>query len=909
MDQEKPKPIYLADYKRPDYLIPEIELEFDIFEEVTRVRSRLKINRNTTPSPNLSPEGRGTSAQPSPLMGEGKGEGENPPLVLNGEKAKLISLKLDGVLLKQDQYSLTDKLLTLSSVPAEFTLEVETEIEPHKNEALEGLYKSGDIYCTQNEPEGFRHITYFLDRPDVMGRYTTTITADKKKYPILLSNGNPVEAKDLEGGRHLAKWKDPFPKPCYLFALVAGDVAVIEDTFTTKSGRTIALKIFVDKGNESRTEHAMQSLKKAMKWDEDTFGLECDLDQYMIVAVDAFNSGAMENKGLNIFNTQCILANPQTATDDDFEYIQAVIAHEYFHNWTGNRVTCRDWFQLTLKEGLTVFRDHEFTADMTSRAVKRISDVRQLRNFQFVEDSGPNTHPIRPVSYIAINNFYTPTVYEKGADVIRMIQTLIGKGTFRKGMDKYFELFDGQAVTADDFVKAMELASGRDLTQFKNWYNQAGTPLCKVVMKHDAVQRRVELTVEQTCRPTPEMKEKKPFYFPLSVGLIGKDGKDLSLELEGDPAGKVETTKTLTVSKPRETFVFKNISERPLPSLLRNFSAPVKLEYEYSPEELIFLFAHDSDAFNRYDAGQRLATLSLRQLIQNFQKKEPLHLDPKVLDAFGRLLVDTDRDPAFAAEALILPTVAALTEEMEVCDFEAAFEAREFLLKALAKSHEDSFFKVYMRYHSLGAYSVDTKIHGKRSLKNTALSYLSYLEEPKYASLAYDQFKKALNMTDEIAALATLVHQPVNERQEAIRGFYKKWQKDSVVINQRFAVQAGSKLPGALNEVKALEKDPAFDPKNPNKIRSLYGAFAGNLVRFHDVSGSGYSFISAKILTIDPFNASIAGRMATAFKKFGKLDPHRKPLMKKEMERILARPKISDQTYEIVSKTLSRDGS
>jgi len=874
---EKPQPIYLKDYRKPDYLIPEVELEFGLFEDRALVRSRLKIRRITA---------------------------GDTPLVLNGENLKLMSLKVNGKPLGPADYQLTDKTLTVPKVPEELTLETETEIRPQDNKALEGLYKSGNVFCTQNEPEGFRNITYFIDRPDVMSRYQVTITAEKAKYPVLLSNGNPAGTQDLSNGRHLAKWIDPFPKPCYLFALVAGDLAVIEDTFTTKSGRVIALKIFVDRGNENRTEHAMESLKKAMKWDEDTFGLECDLDQYMIVAVDAFNSGAMENKGLNIFNTQCILANPETATDDDFEYIQAVIGHEYFHNWTGDRVTCRDWFQLTLKEGLTVFRDHEFTADMTSRAVKRISDVRQLRNFQFIEDSGPNAHPIRPASYIAINNFYTPTVYEKGADVIRMIQTLIGREAFRRGMDKYFELFDGQAVTADDFVKAMELASGKDLTQFKNWYNQAGTPLCKVVMDYDPEKRRVQLTVEQSCRPTPETKEKQPFYFPLSVGLIGKNGKDLPLELEREPAGKSDTTKVLVISKPKETFVFKNVPEKPLPSLLRNFSAPVRLEYDYSPSDLIFLFANDSDPFNRYEAGQRLAALSLEDFIKKIQNKEPLRLDPEVSKAFGRLLADFERDPALCAETMILPTVASLVEEMSVCDFTAAFQAREFLLKELAKDHEEKLSQIYRRYQALGPYSVDTKLAGKRTLKNTALSYLMYLEEKKYIAFAYDQFKEASNMTDEITALAALVHQPVPERKEALQSFYKKWHKDPVVINKWFAVQAGSKLVSVLEEVKALEKSPAFDPKNPNKIRSLYGAFAGNLVRFHDASGSGYAYLAGKILEIDKFNSSIAGRLATAFKKFAKLDKDRKALMKSELERILAQQGLSDQVYEIVSKTL-----
>lgn len=881
MKDDAPKVIYLKDYRKPAFLIPEIDLNFDLYESLTRVRSKMKVVRNPDAS------------------------GRNEALVLNGERLKLIGVKLNGQILSESAYALTDSLLTIPGVPEAFELEIENEIRPAENKALEGLYVSGPIFCTQNEPEGFRKITYFIDRPDIMARYTTTITADRALCPVLLSNGNPVGRGELADGRHFVKWQDPFPKPSYLFALVAGDLGVVEDRFTTRSGRPIDLKIYVDKGNENKCAHAMTSLKKAMKWDEDTFGLECDLDIYMIVAVDAFNFGAMENKGLNIFNSQYVLADPQSATDQNFDGIESVIGHEYFHNWTGNRVTCRDWFQITLKEGLTVFRDQEFSSDMGSRPVKRISDVRILRDFQFVEDGGPNAHPIRPLSYIQVNNFYTVTVYNKGSEVIRMIETLIGREAFRKGITKYFELYDGKAVTTEDFLYAMEKASGFDLEPLKSWYGQAGTPLCRVTERYDALKQEYELTVEQLPPQTVKKTETRPFYFPLSVGLLDREsGRDFRLKAEGHLIRGEGETRALVISRPRQTFTFREIPRRPVPSLLRNFSAPVKIEFDYSEEDLAFLLAHDSDPFNRYDAGQKLAEICLNTMIDAVQKKKTPVPSEGFLHAFGRLLEDEKLDPAFIAEAVILPSLTALTEPMRICDFEAAFQAREALVKAIASRHENALIRLYERFRETGPYSPDAVSAGKRSLKNAALRYLSALDKPAYRGLVIRQFESASNMTDSMAALELLCHTEGPDRDKALSAFRVKWQKDALVMNKWFAAQAASKSPGTLAAVRELEKDALFDVRNPNKIRALFGVFGGNLPRFHEPSGAGYAYLASKILEIDSFNPSAAAKLSSVFKKYPRLHERQQELMRGELNRILSAPGLSRDVYEIISKTL-----
>jgi aminopeptidase N len=870
MNQQKSKVKYLKDYKEPDYLISEVSLQFELGEEKTRVRSKLSIQKNK------------------------KVFSDSKKLTLNGEKLTLLSVELNGKMLSSKQYSVSDESLIISNPPQKFTLEIENEIDPANNHALEGLYKSGNIFCTQNEPQGFRKITYYLDRPDVMAKFTTTITADKKKYPVLLSNGNPVKKGSQPNGKHFVTWEDPFPKPSYLFALVAGDLGLVKGVHKAKSGRTINLRIYVDKGNEDRCEYAMGALKRAMKWDEDAFGLECDLSTYMIVAVDTFNMGAMENKGLNIFNSQYILANPKTATDQNYEAIEGVIGHEYFHNWTGNRVTCRDWFQITLKEGLTVYRDQEFSCDMSSRAVKRISNVRVLRDHQFVEDAGPNAHPIQPSSYLEINNFYTVTVYEKGAEVIRMIETLIGKETFREGITKYFELFDGHAVTTDDFVFAMEQASRKNLTQFKNWYRQAGTPICKVDLKFNRPKQRVELTIEQKNSSVSKARQARPFYFPFSVGFLDDQGRDLI------------GTRVLTISKPVETFTFDDISKKPVPSLLRNFSAPVKLEYDYSLHDLIHLLMCDSDSFNRYEAAQRLATHALNQVMALQKQNKTPTIDAQIVHAFGVLLEDSSIDPLFKTECLVLPSVTALTEQMTVCDFENAFQARQFFVKLLASQYENVFRKFYDELHDSGPHQVDGASVGKRTFKNLCLSYLASLEKRDYFQLVFQQFDHATNMTDEIQGLGILCDYEIPQRKNAVAAFYKKWRKDTLVMNKWFAAQASSKTPDVLKQVKALTKNPAYDPRNPNKIRSLIGVFAHNLVRFHDASGMGYQFVADQLLAVDQFNPIVSSRLSEAFKKYPRLDEGRKALMGRELERILETKALSRDVYEIVSKTLGK---
>jgi len=877
MKEATPRTIYLKDYKKPDYLIPELYLDFIINDDYTTVKSKLSVEANYD-------------------------EKLVQPLTLNGEKLELVSVKIDGQVIDKADYTLTEDQLTLQPEVKNFTLEIETRIEPQNNKALEGLYQSGDIFCTQNEPEGFRKITYFLDRSDVMSVYTTRVEADKSKYPILLSNGNKTDEGDLEDGRHFVVWNDPFKKPSYLFALVAGDLALVEDSYITVSGRDVKLEIFVDHGNENRSQHALDSLKKAMKWDEDVFGLEYDLDIYMIVAVDAFNMGAMENKGLNIFNTSCALANTKTATDSNFQTIEAIIAHEYFHNWTGNRVTCRDWFQLTLKEGLTVFRDQEFSMDMTSRTVKRIEEVNYLRNSQFTEDSGPTAHPIKPASYIEINNFYTPTVYRKGAEVIRMIHTLIGKENFRKGMDKYFELYDGQAVTTEDFVHSMELGSGRDLTHFKNWYSQAGTPRLDVSSSYEAANAEFSLTVKQWCPPTPECAEKKPFHMPLRLGLLDSQGKDMPLNLK---EGSLLRGEAIELTKAEETFVFTGVTEKPVPSLLRAFCAPVILNYEYTNEELAFLLANDNDEFNRYEAGQRLATIELESLIEALKSGEEFSINEKVLNAFGKLIKDDSVDVSFKAEALILPSVTTLVERMDVCDYDGAFAAREALRNAIAMRFEEDLRSIYEATDIKADYNVDPKEVGRRRMKNTALAYLASLGTQNHISLASAQFGKADNMTDEIAALSILADFDNETANAAVDKFYETWKDDVLVMNKWFAVLASSKRPGILAKVKELESCPAYDGQNPNKIRSLIGAYAGN-VQFHATNGEGYEFLADKIIEIDKFNPSMSAGLSKCFRKYAKMDEGRKALMKEHMERILAVSDISKDAYEIVSKTLAQ---
>ena len=876
---DAPKAIFLKDYTAPHYLIDTVDLHFDLHDDYARITSRLSMHSNHE------------HAQ------------QNQPLILQGERLKLISVKLNDQLLTAGQYQLTEDSLTILDVPAGFTLEIVTEVKPQENKALEGLYKSGGHFCTQCEAEGFRKITYFLDRPDVMARYTTTIVADKK-YPQLLSNGNLVEQGELEGGRHWAKWVDPFKKPSYLFALVAGDLAHLHDTFITRSGRSVDLRIYVEQHNLDKTAHAMHSLKQSMRWDEDTFGLEYDLDIYMIVAVDDFNMGAMENKGLNLFNSKYVLAKPETATDADFDGIESVIGHEYFHNWTGNRVTCRDWFQLSLKEGLTVFRDQEFSADMASRAVKRINDVRSLRTVQFPEDGGPMAHAVGPGSYIEIGNFYTSTIYNKGAEVIRMMHTLLGKDGFRRGMDLYFERHDGQAVTTDDFVKAMEDANQRDLTQFRRWYTQAGTPEISAAGVYDAATQSYTLTLTQSCPATPGQPHKAPFHLPIAMGLLDAQGADMPLQLEGEqqPAA---TTRVLELREAEQQFRFINVTQPPLPSLLRGFSAPVKLHAHTSQAELAFLLGHDSDAFNRWEAGQRLAGEIILGLVAAYRDGQAMTLDDSFVQAIAKAL-HSKLDPAVVAQLLTLPSELYLAEAMTTVDVEGIHLAREFVRKTLAQRLKADFEQAYQANSVTGTYRFDAQNVARRSLKNLALSYLMTLNEAVSRSLCMQQFNSADNMTDSIAALAALSNQDCTERTPALAAFYDKWRHDPLVLDKWFGLQAMSQLPGTLAEVQALVQHPAFEIKNPNKVYSLIGAYTrSNPIRFHDVSGAGYAFLADQVLHIDTFNPSVAARMLGALSRWRKFDATRQALMQAQLQRIIAQPGLSKDAYEVVSKSLA----
>jgi len=880
--QKTHKTIQLKDYRPPDYLIETVNLEFDLDETRTRVKSLLTV-----------------------LCNHDRCEGIHP-LVLNGGGAALKAIRLDGQPLSERDYKLDDSSLTVLPVPDRFILEIETEIDPKNNTELSGLYMSASGFYTQCEAEGFRKITYYPDRPDVMAQFFTTIVGDKKKYPVLLSNGNLIGSGVLKDGRHFAKWHDPFPKPSYLFALVAGDLARIEDKFTTMSGRDVTLHIYVQRHNKDKCAHAMESLKLAMKWDEEAYGREYDLDLFMIVATDDFNMGAMENKGLNIFNSKYVLARPDTATDADFQGITGVVGHEYFHNWSGDRVTCRDWFQLSLKEGFTVFRDQQFMEDMTSRGVKRISDVNVLRTHQFREDSGPMAHPVRPESYVEINNFYTVTVYNKGAEVIRMMRTLLGPEGFRKGADLYFSRHDHSAVTTDDFVKAMEDATGVDLSQFKLWYSQAGTPELHVTHAYDAKEKTYTLTIKQTCPLTPGQPAKRPFHIPVAVGLLGEDGRDLPLKLDGATGGRGEgVTGILEIKKPEETFLFKDIPHKPVPSVLRRFSAPVKVKLELTDKERLFLMAHDSDEFNRWDAGQQLEVKLILDLVKDFQHGRELRLDRSFMSAFSATLESKMQDQAFQAFALSLPAEQYLSDFMDVIDPTAVHEARRFMQKTLAAELKETFHAVYYTNQDTGPYRVDQASVGRRSLKNICLAYLMELDDPGVRRLCAEQYRTAGNMTDAITALANIANTDCPERKEALASFSEKWKDDPLVLDKWLSIQALSRLPNALEDVKALTRHPSFNIKNPNKVRALIGAFSANTVRFHDPGGEGYAFLADHVLTLDPMNPQIAARLVSAFTLWKRYDEKRKALMKAQLERILNAPKLSKDVHEIVSKSLA----
>lgn len=872
MKQEK---IYLKDYKSPSFTVESVNLDFNLNEDFCRVLAKSQITKTEA----------------------------NAALHLNGLDLKLVSLKINGESLKPEQYQITAEELIIPSTPDCFTLEVETELQPQNNTSLEGLYKSNGIFCTQCEAQGFRKITYFIDRPDVMTTYSVTIEADKTKYPVLLSNGDRIKVEDLGNGRHKAFWRDPHKKPCYLFALVAGDLGVIRDTFTTKSGRTVNLEVYAAHGKQDRCHHAMESLKKSMRWDEEVFGLEYDLNDYMIVAIDDFNAGAMENKGLNIFNSRLVLADSNSATDSDFHSIESVVAHEYFHNWTGNRVTLRDWFQLSLKEGLTVFRDQEFSADMTDRGTQRIEDVDALRAGQFAEDAGPNAHPVRPESCMAVDNFFTMTIYEKGSEVIRMMQTIVGRKGFRKGMDEYFRRHDGQAVTTEDFAAAIAEPNGKDFTQFRRWYHQAGTPVVSVQEKFEASSGEYHLTLEQHCPPTPNQPHKEPFHIPLMMGLLDHNGHELPLncdKIEVNSDGK----HLIELKDKKETYIFKGLKNRPVLSILREFSAPIHLKWEAASEDLYFLMEKDTDSFNRREMSQKLALGVLRKLIQQARNQEPLQVDTRFANALGNIIRDESMDPGFKAKMLQLPSAAILAQEEDILDAEAFHKAKMALRTHIAKENRDHLLAIYHKYHGVDPVSRNTKVFGHRSLKNQALAYLADLQDPEILALVDKQYWNAQNMTDRMTAMMMIADTTTTQREKILAHFHEDWKNDSVVINKWFAAQATTSRAQVLEDVKALTQHPSFNITNPNNVYSLLRAFGANLTRFHDPQVNAYEFYADKILEIDAKNPQVAARLCAAFNFVKKLEPTMKAKAMKQIERLVAVETLSKNSRELLQSAL-----
>jgi aminopeptidase N len=888
MRDAQPTATYLKDYRAPAFLIDTTQLCFELGEDATRVTSRLHVRRN-------------------PALG-----GAREPLVLDGQQLVLKRVAIDGAALSPAQYRVDADSLTIADVPDEFELECETEILPQQNTSLEGLYKSRTMFCTQCEAEGFRKITYYIDRPDVMSVFTTTIIADGSRYPVLLSNGNMTANSVDADGRTSVTWSDPFRKPCYLFALVAGDLRHLEDHFTTQSGRDVTLRIYVEEKDLDKCDHAMASLKNAMRWDEEVYGREYDLDIFMIVAVDDFNMGAMENKGLNIFNTSCVLANIATTTDAGFQRVEAVVAHEYFHNWSGNRVTCRDWFQLSLKEGFTVYRDAEFSADMNSRAVKRIEQVTVLRTSQFAEDAGPMAHPVRPDSFIEISNFYTLTVYEKGSEVVRMLANLLGPQLFRQGTDLYFERHDGQAVTCDDFVRAMEEVSGRDLTQFKNWYSQAGTPVLAVEGKYDVDAGTFTLDVTQSCPPTPGQPDKQPFHIPLKLALLGDAGA-LRLQLAGqavDADSEDNTEIVLDITQSQQTFVFENLPEAPVPSLLRGFSAPIRLQYPHTRDELYFLMRNDSDGFSRWDAGQQLAVQSLQEMMVTWRAGKTMQIDKRIIDAFRSLLADDTLDAAMVSQMLGLPSEAYLAEIADVIDVKAIHVAREAARTQIAQALPAELNAAYLRCAQFDGESTAADAIAARSLKNACLAYLMQIDDAQTLSICEQQWKNAKNMTDSLAALAALVNCPFERAQplraDALEQFYARWKHESLVVNLWLQLQATCKLPGTLAQVKKLKQHEAFDFKNPNKLRALIAAFCGmNAINFHAADGEGYRFLTDQIIKLNASNPQMASRLLNPLTKWKKYPPQEQVRMRDALQRVMTQENLSKDVFEVVSKSLA----
>ncbi|MDE1339226.1 aminopeptidase N [Vibrio aestuarianus] len=862
-----PQAKYRKDYQAPSHSITELELTFDLFDSSTLVTAVSQVQQKN----------------------------ESNQLLLDGEGLELKSLKVNGV--EWHDFQLLETGLSISSLPQQFELEIITQINPEANTALEGLYKSGGAFCTQCEAEGFRRITYYLDRPDVLAKYTTTVIADKLQYPYLLSNGNRIDQGDLSEGRHWVKWQDPHPKPAYLFALVAGDFDVLRDQYKTKSGRDVALEIFVDKGNLDRAGHAMTSLINSMKWDEERFDLEYDLDIYMIVAVDFFNMGAMENKGLNVFNSKFVLANEKTATDTDYLGIEAVIGHEYFHNWTGNRVTCRDWFQLSLKEGLTVFRDQEFSSDLGSRAVNRISNVRTIRGPQFAEDASPMSHPIRPDKVIEMNNFYTLTVYEKGSEVIRMMHTLLGEAAFQKGMKLYFKRHDGTAATCEDFVSAMEDASGVDLAQFRLWYSQSGTPIVSVNSEYNAQQQTYSLTIEQVTEETHEQKEKAPLHIPFDIELYAKNGDVISLQCSGKPIANV-----LNVKDSKQTFVFENVTEKPVPSLLREFSAPVKLEYEYSDDELTFLMVNARNEFARWDAGQMLLAKYIRSNVLGVQAGKDVDLAESVIDAFRGVLLSDSLEPAFIAEMLSLPSHNEVSGWYKRVDVDAIAMVLKAIKVQLSNALEDELTAVYNSLKQ-AHYSIDHQSIGKRALRNTCLAYLAYTT--KGNDLVVTQYNTANNMTDTMAAMSAANSAQLACRESLMADYSDKWKHDGLVMDKWFILQGTNPAQNVLDVIKQTMNHEAFSLKNPNRIRSLVGSFLNaNPVNFHAKSGEGYRFAGEILRELNNSNPQVASRLIDPLLKFRLYDEERQALIKAELEMLKSMDDLARDLFEKVTKAL-----
>ncbi|WP_428357337.1 aminopeptidase N [Methyloprofundus sp.] len=878
--EAKPQTIYLKDYQEPKYLIETVDLNFILEAEYTRVVSRLTITHNPDNS------------------------AKHAALELLGEELTLISVAVNGVALTDSQYTLTDESLTIIDVPQNttFTLAIENTINPKANSALEGLFVSNDMLCTQCEAQGFRKITYFLDRPDVMARFTTTLIADKTLYPVLLSNGNKVAHGELIDNRHWVTWEDPFKKPCYLFALVAGQLECIEDQFTTMSGRNITLQIFVETHDMDKCAHAMQSLKNAMRWDEQVYGREYDLDLYMIVAVGHFNMGAMENKGLNVFNTKFVLARPDTATDMDYEHIEGVIGHEYFHNWSGNRITCRDWFQLSLKEGFTVFRDQEFTADQTSRAVKRIDDVNALRTRQFAEDAGPLAHPIRPEAYIEINNFYTLTVYEKGAEVVRMLRTILGTENFHKGADLYFQRHDGQAVTCEHFVQAMEDANARDLSQFRRWYAQAGTPEIKVEQAYDADTQTFNLTLSQSI---PGQENAAVLHIPIKVALLAANGTVMDAHLSDVASMNKEFTLELT--QQTQDFVFENVTGNPVLSILRDFSAPVKLQISRPLIDLAFLLQHDNDSFNRWEAGQQLVASIIFELIENLKQDKNLAIPDILVTSFKAILEQPTTDLSYLACLLSLPAETYLAEQMLVVDVDAIHLARQFVKRSLAEHLSEQFTTLYLQYNQGETGELNSEAIGKRRIKNLCLDYLTQLDSDNSYQLANAQFASAKTMTDQIAALGSIVNSENPQKQAYLEQFYQQWQGEALVIDKWFSLQASSSQQGTFDVVQSLLHHAAFDLKNPNRVRSLVSAFSqANAIHYHAKNGQGYQFLADQVIALNSLNPQVASRMVSALTQWRKFDKQRQDLMQQQLERIISSENISKDVFEIASKSLAK---